>query len=199
MDSGFSRKWHCFDLPPPSQQLWLEEYSSARQIFCNFTSIPVFYFKQTMKNELSNESLWRRNLTAAERAAIGSQPEMEIEARLTELLAKIPDTSVPSNFTARLLAAVEMEDARATRPRDWTLNWRLLWPRVAAVAAVLFFAGVGIQRYETSAHRAELAKNVVLLAAAQPPPSMEVLENLDAIQRMGQSGHADGELLAMLQ
>ena len=169
------------------------------KFFCNFASIPVFYFKQTMKNELPNESLWRRKLTAAERAAIGSQPEMEIEARLTEALAKIPDAPVPSNFTARVLAAMELEDARVARSRDWTLNWRLLWPRVAAVAAVLFFAGVGIQRYEINEHRAELAKNVVLLAAAQPPPSVEVLENLDAIQRMGQSGHADGELLAMLQ
>jgi hypothetical protein len=31
------------------------------------------------------------------------------------------------------------------------------------------------------------------------PPSVEALNNFDAIQRMSQSAHADGELLAALQ
>jgi hypothetical protein len=75
----------------------------------------------------------------------------------------------------------------------------LLWPRVAVAAAVLIFAGVSIQRYETNSHRTALAKNVALLATSQPPPSVDALENLDAIQRMSQSAHADGELLADLQ
>ena len=34
---------------------------------------------------------------------------------------------------------------------------------------------------------------------AQPPPSVDALENLDAIQRMSQPAPADGELLAVLQ
>jgi len=38
-----------------------------------------------------------------------------------------------------------------------------------------------------------------LLAAAQPPPSVDVLVNLDTIQRMSRPAHADGELLAVLQ
>jgi hypothetical protein len=154
-----------------------------------------------MENQPSNlrEALWRRNLSAADRAGLRSQPELALEARLTEALAKIPDASVPSNFTARVLNAVELEEARAGRSRGWTLHWRRLWPRVAAVAAVLIFAGVGLQRYETHSHRRTLARNVALVTVAQPPPSVDALENLDAIQRMSQPARADGELLAALQ
>lgn len=146
-----------------------------------------------------NESLWRRPLTEAERAALRGQPEAELEARLTQALAKLPDAPVPSNFTARVLDAIELEEMQAARSRDWTLNWRALWPRVAVAAAVLVFAGVSIQRYELNARRVTLAKNVAVVAAAEPPPSLEALENLDAIERMGQSAHADGDLLAALQ
>jgi len=60
-------------------------------------------------------------------------------------------------------------------------------------------AGVGIQRYETSAHRAAVAQTLALVAQAQALPNVDALENLDAIQRMSQSAHADGELLAVLQ
>ena len=154
-----------------------------------------------MENNPSNprESLWRRQPTDAERAGLRAQPELELEARLTEALAKIPDAAVPSNFTARVLDAVELEAARETRDRDWTLNWRALWPRVAVAAAILIFAGVSFQRYEIHSQRAKLVKNIAMVTVAQPPPSVDVLENLDAIQRMSQSGHADGELLAALQ
>ncbi|HEX7570254.1 MAG TPA: hypothetical protein VF492_07090 [Verrucomicrobiae bacterium] len=154
-----------------------------------------------MENPPSNlrEACWRRNLSAAERAALARQPELQREARLTAALAKIPDAPVPSNFTARVLTALELEAARAERSRGWTLHWRLLWPRVAVVAAVLIFAGVGLQRHETNSHRRALVKNVAMVTVAQPPPSVDTLENLDAIQRMSQPARADGELLAALQ
>lgn len=147
----------------------------------------------------SRETLWRKNLSPAERGALEGSLELELEARLTAALSKIPDAQVPSNFTARVLAAVDSEENRAARSRDWTLNWRWLWPRAAVAAAVLIFAGVGLQRYETHSHRITLAKNVVRIASSQPLPSIEVLENLDAIQRMNLPARADGELLAALQ
>ena len=152
-----------------------------------------------MKNEPDNqrESLWRRKLSAAERAGLRSQPDLELEARLTDALADISDVPVPSNFTARVLDAVDFDEKQAARARGW--NWRLLWPRVAVAAAVLLFTSVNVQRYETNSHRAALARNVVLLATAQPLPSVDALENLDAIQRMSQPAHADTELLADLE
>ncbi|MEI8289638.1 MAG: hypothetical protein WCH99_09195 [Verrucomicrobiota bacterium] len=154
-----------------------------------------------MKNDFSDprEALWRKNLTPAERVALKDSPDLELEARLNAALSKIPDAQVPSNFTARVLAAVDLEENRTVSSRDWTLSWHRWWPRVAAAAAVVIFAGVGLQRYETQAHRITLAKNVVRLASSQPLPSIEVLENLDAIQRMNLPARADGELLAALQ
>ena len=147
----------------------------------------------------SSESLWRRKLSETERANLRGQPELGLEAQLTDALARISNAPVPSNFTARVLAAIEREEAQAARSHSRAWSWRLLWPRVAVAAAVLIFAGVSIQRYETNSQRTALAKNVALLATSQPPPSVDALENLDAIQRMSQSAHADGELLADLQ
>ena len=154
-----------------------------------------------MENRPSNssESLWRRKLSAADRAGLRGQPELELEAQLTEALGSLSEAPVPSNFTARVLAAIELADAQAARSPGRTWNWHLLWPRVAVAAAVLIFAGVSIQRYQTNSHRLALVKNVAMVAVAQPLPSVDALENLDAIQRMSQSARADGELLADLQ
>jgi hypothetical protein len=105
---------------------------------------------------------------------------------------------LPSNFTARVLDAIELEEKKSARQPDWIWNWRLLFPRVAVACAILIFAGVSIQRYEVHSQRIQLAKNLATVASAQSP-GMDALENLDAIRGMAQSGHADGELLAALQ
>ena len=153
-----------------------------------------------MENQPANssESLRRRKLSATEHRALRPQPELELEAQLTAALAKILDAPVPSNFTTRLLTALELEEKAVTRTSRWAWNWRLLWPRLAITVAFLFFVGISFQHYEMGARRNALAKVVARLAVAQPP-SVEVLENLDAIQRMNQPVHADGELLAALQ
>ena len=145
----------------------------------------------------SSESLWRGKLSAAELAALRTQPELAVEAQLTDALTKVPDTVVPANFTARVMAAIELEEAQAARSRAWHWNWRSLLPRLAVAAAVLIFAGVSIQRYEVGAQRATLVKNVALVTSAQPLPSVEALNNFDAIQRMSQ--RADDQLLALMQ
>jgi hypothetical protein len=158
-----------------------------------------------MKNEpFQNplrELVWRRKLTDAERAGLGAQPEvqadLEIESCLSEALARLPDAPMPSNFTARVLQAVERESARP-RAINWFWTWRVLVPRVAVAAVVIAFAGLEIHRYELNAHRAVFARNVVLMAEAQSLPSVDALKNFNAIQRMSQP-RADDELLMLLQ
>ena len=149
------------------------------------------------------ESLWRRQLTDAERAELRARPEtaadLELESCLSEMLAKIPDAPVASNFTARLMQAVEREESRPSRRWSFRWNWHALLPRVAVTAAVVLFAGVTFRHYELTSQRAALAKNVALVAGSQPPPSVDVLDNFDAIQRLSQPAHADEELLALLQ
>ncbi len=157
-----------------------------------------------MKNEpiqnLLRELVWRRKLTDAERAEFRSQPEtqadLELESRLTEELTRLPDAAVPSNFTARVLQAVERESARP-QTTGWHWGWRVLVPRLAVGVAVIGIAGLTYQRYEFN-QRVQLAQNIVLVARTQSMPSVEALKNFNAIQRMSQP-RADEELLALLQ
>jgi hypothetical protein len=173
----------------------------------NFDPAAVFNSKDTMKNEpLQNplrELAWRRKLTAAEKTGLRAQPEaqadLELESRLSEALARVPEAPMPSNFTARVLQAIEREEARGARLRSWSWYWRVLVPRVAVAVAVVGFAGLTYQHREFD-KRVQLAKDVALLAKAQPAPSVEALKNFDAIQRMSQTApRADDELLALLQ
>ena len=153
-----------------------------------------------MKNEPSDlrESLWRRKPSATEHNELRAQPDLELEARLTDALGQLADAPVASNFTSRLLAEIDREEAQTARSRSrW--NWNFLQPRLALAVAVVLFAGLGIRHYEIESHRTALARNVALVAVSHPLPSVDALENLDAIQRMSQSTHADGELLADLQ
>ena len=153
-----------------------------------------------MKNESNQprESLWR-TISQGERAKLRGEPELELEARLTDALGRLPEAPVPSNFTSRVLNAIELEEKQAARSHGWIWNWHALLPRMAVATAILVVAGVSFQRYEVGAQRLALVKNVAQVASAQPMPSADVLENLDAIQRMSQSGHADNDLLVALQ
>jgi negative regulator of sigma E activity len=155
-----------------------------------------------MNNEPTkpDESLWRRRLSGTERAALRARPEQAAEARLTEALAKLPAAPVASNFTARVMAAIEREEQAAARTKHhW--SWRFLFPRVAVSAAVLLFAGISIQRYESNtAHHQAMVRAVAIVAqSSKTMPSADALENMDVIQRISQSAHADGDLLADLQ
>jgi negative regulator of sigma E activity len=171
---------------------------------CNFVWLVVFNQERTMNDEPRQnplrELVWRRKLTRAElNAQPGVQADLEIESRLSEALADLPDAPMPSNFTALVLQAIEREGVRPHATGwNWYWTWRVLVPRAAVAAVVIFFAGLGIHHHELNAHRAALAKKVVLMAAAQPMPSVDALKNFNAIQRMSQP-HADDELLALLR
>jgi anti-sigma factor RsiW len=152
------------------------------------------------------ESGWRRKLTEAEQAGLrahlaanpAARADWKLESALNAALAQLPDAPVPSNFTTRVLQAVERE---AGRPHGWSWrwNWHTLVPRVAFAAAVIAFSGLAFQHHEIYRQRATLARNVALVTRGQPMPSPEALENFDAIRRMSQPQHADDELLVLMQ
>lgn len=152
------------------------------------------------------ETGWRRNLTEAEqaglRARLAADPEAgvdwEMESALNAALDRLPNVPVPSNFTARVLQAVEREAARH-RGWSWNWNWHVLVPRVAFAAVVVAFTGLAIHHHEIYSQRVAFAKSVALVTGGQPVPSPEALENFDAIRRMSQPQHADDELLALMQ
>ncbi len=138
-------------------------------------------------------------MTDAERAALAQVPELEVEARLTESLAKMPNVPVATNFTARIMDAVDREEAMSTASRFFRRDWRMLLPRVMATAIVLIFTGIFWERYELSSQRVILVKNVAQVASSKPIPSVDALSNFDAIQRMSQPVTADTEVLALMQ
>ena len=150
------------------------------------------------------ESSWRRKLTDAEQAELrayfaanpDARADWEMESALNTAFARLPDAPVPSNFTARVLQAVEHE---AARPPGWSWNWHVLMPRVAFAAVVVAFTGLAIHHHEIYSQRVALVKSVALATGGQPMPSAEALENFDAIRRMSQPQHADDELLALMQ
>ena len=112
------------------------------------------------------------------------------------MLSRLPDAPLPSNFTARVLQAIELEEIRRSRWHlpDW--NWRVFFPRAAGLTVAVGLAVVVFHQHEMSVQRRELAKSVVLVAA-QPMPSLDALRNFDAIQRMGQTARPDNDLLAL--
>jgi hypothetical protein len=146
------------------------------------------------------ESLWRRGPAGQKRAELDGQPELELEAHLTDALTRIPDVPVPSNFTSRIMDAIDLEEARSARSKRGWWNWHALLPRVAVAMAVLLFAAIGVEHYETvQNHRTEMAASLHTVASTSAVPDVDALNNFDTIQRMGQSAHADTDLLAALQ
>ena len=160
--------------------------------------------------ERLRELSWRRNLTAGEaaelRAWLAAHPDAlagwEAEAGLTEALGQLADAPVASNFTARVLQAVEREDAARLRHQrqKWQVwrGWRWL-PKVAVAAVVL---GAGLISYEQAAkaaRRAEYARSVAAVSDVSSLPGPEALKDFGAIRVSNPTPVADEELLAALK
>jgi anti-sigma factor RsiW len=152
------------------------------------------------------ELSWRRKLTETEAAELraqlaadpGTRADWEMESALNAALDRLPDAPVPSNFTARVMQAVEREAARPPA-WSWHWNWHVLVPRVAMATAVMVVGGLALQQHAVYSQRVALVRSVALVAENQPVPSTEALENFDAIRRMSRPQHADDELLALMQ
>ena len=156
-----------------------------------------------MKDATSPDELrerhWRRtDADALQRCGRENTADLELDLRLTEMLGKLPDAPLPSNFTARLLQMVAQEESRRPAARNSHWNWLRSLPRIAVATALVIFTGLMLWQHELVAHRAALVKNVAVVAGSQPLPSVDALKNFDAIQRMGQP-RADEELLALMQ
>ena len=157
------------------------------------------------------EASWQRKLTEAEqaelRAHLAAQPEApadwDAEVALTEGLNRLSAVPVSSNFTSRVLQAVERETAAQSRSR--MARWPDWWPslrRVRATASAMLVVGVSLVVYHRQqvATRMELAESLVAVADVRSlPPHAEILKDFEAIRRLSQAPPADEELLALLQ
>ena len=149
------------------------------------------------------ETSWRRKLTVQEEAALKSfldshfdqRLQWEEESGLNQLLGRLPDAPVSTNFTSRVLRAVERETARTSQSEKGIFHWlKFNWvPRIAVATLLLCGGFISLQQYK----RNQIAHAVAAVSnAATVPPQW--LQDFDAINRLSQPP-VDNELLAALQ
>jgi hypothetical protein len=153
---------------------------------------------------------WRRALTSEEQARIDlwlaarpqSQGALESDAALTQLLQKLPDAPVASNFTAQVLRALEREAAaelRKSTPLARFKRW-LLHPATRLAWAMLLVGTVWLGYHQHQENvREEVTRGFAVLAKVAALSDPTVLQDFDAIQRLGQTAPGeDEELFAVL-
>ena len=153
------------------------------------------------------ELSWQRKLTPAEeaelRAWLEAHPEAradwEAEARLNAALGRLPDVPVASNFTARVLQAVERDATTKPLRVPW---WA--WPRLRALATAACAGsalGAALLCYLLihSVERRKLADSVAAVAEVSSLPSPEDLQDFDAIRVSNPTPAPDEQLLALLK
>jgi anti-sigma factor RsiW len=149
------------------------------------------------------ELSWRRKLTLAQEAQLRAwlaahpdgQADLEAEVGLNDILDRLPQAPVPSNFTARVLAAVARDARTAERSsilqRGW--RWRLRWLSRAALASGIACVVMISCQHIRSANAMELFKGVALM------PDPDVVMNFDTIRALNRTPAADEELLKIFQ
>ena len=155
------------------------------------------------------ELSWRRKLNAAEQAELRTwlaahpeaQADWEAEAGLNAALGRLPDAPVPSNFTARVVQAVEREAvAELHRPQGNWLTWlRRRWLPKAAFAVIVLGAGLLSYHEVQASYRKKLVQSVAAVSAVSSLPSPDILKDFDAIQALNASPTPDEQLLTVLQ
>jgi anti-sigma factor RsiW len=154
------------------------------------------------------ELSWRGKLSGAEQAELRAwltehpeaMAEWEAEVALNDVLNRLPDAPVASNFTARAVAAVGREKAGASgnRHAETRGSWRRWFPRMA-VAVVVLGAGLFGHHESVAARRAKMAHSVEVVSKVSILPSPAILEDFDAIQRLTPAPAADEALLSLLE
>lgn len=129
-----------------------------------------------------------------------NEHDKSMDARLDALLRGLPDRTVPSNFTARVLQELDRETARRAAPAWWEIfrHPLQLLPRVAVAMLAL---GVGMFGYQhhAQAERRAYAHSVEAVTQVASLPAPDVLKDFETIRHMSATPAADHELLALLQ
>ena len=172
----------------------------------------VVFMTQADMNESDisrlREILWRRPLNPTERTALqrwlrehpGGRADWEAELALAGCLDQLSPAPVSSNFTARVLEAVDRESTGPAPGSPVRPVWLNLPFLARAGAALLLMTALGLflghrQRMEG---RAELARCVAVAVEAARVPGVEALTDFETIQRLGHATPVDEELFLTL-
>lgn len=163
-------------------------------------------------NQLLDTAL-RRKLTPEEEARLQAYVAQNPQARaiweeemaLSQLLNGLPDAPLASNFTARVLQAVERDSRQRHAPKHWRwFGLRRPAQQCAAACLAVVLAALVYWQYESvrrqkmalALHRLTPHLDSASTALALTPD--ELWKNFDAINRLPQT-ETDEELLAVLK
>lgn len=158
-----------------------------------------------MHNQRLNEwreAMWRGTLTPTQLAELEQwlqdhpefQSEWAQERALARSLTALPQVPLSSNFTARVLQAVDADmAATASVQLPFWRRFPVLVRSAVAGGALVVAVGVFLQ-HERTQSRAEWVRCLTVASAAAHLPGVEVLTDFDAIQRLGQRVPVDEDL-----
>ena len=164
-------------------------------------------------NDVRNEDLirlsFRRELTPEEESRLENyfaaypqaRTQWEEDRALGRAVQSLPDVPVSSNFTSRVLQAVDLDEVREARQRQSKWRLRTFLPRFswAAVAAMLTLFFV---HNRDAAKRDQVVKVLSKVSSelkGVPEPDV-VLQDFEAINRLVKTSvPSDDELLTALQ
>ncbi len=157
------------------------------------------------------EISWERSLTPAEETLLAEwltthpadRADWELEQSLDGALDQLPDAPLSTNFTARLMQSIDLEEHREDRRArdvswwDFATPWR--WVLRGGLASVILAAGLLTFHQVQVQQRQQLAESVAAVSNVSSMPSTEMLQDFEAIRALSPAPAADEELLALLQ
>jgi len=160
---------------------------------------------------LLRELSWRRKRASTEdprlRTWLAAHPEAqadwEEEVDLTEALERLPDVSLASNFTARVMQNLNRADGGKQSSKLWFLGfWRWRWLPKLAVAALVLGGGFHFYRQYEQRQQAEIARGLLAVSEEAAPLNSEALDDVladfETIRALNQAA-PDQRLLTLLQ
>jgi hypothetical protein len=115
-------------------------------------------------------------------------------------MRRLENLPVSTNFSHRVMEAISREPAAKVRVPAIRGRWRLIdWlPKPVWIPLVVGIVFLSCQQYQSHSRR-ETAQSVAQLSHATSLVSVEVLQNFDAINRLGRTVPVDEALMAALK
>lgn len=111
-----------------------------------------------------------------------ARTDWEEDMALSRLLKRLPDAPLASNFSARVMRAIDAETRPIHRLESGGAGWFRGWvPRFAAGAFVLLIGLGGWHQYQ-QLQREKYAESVAAISEVAAILSVDVLKDSDAIQ-----------------
>ena len=151
-------------------------------------------FRLSLRPELSPEE--ESKLEAWLAAHPDARADWEADRALRRALQSLPDAPVSSNFTARVMQELDLEEARAQRKSG---GWRVLWPRLGwATAAAVALGVFGTQQF-LNVQRTQIATDAALVSKdiARLPEAFRDFDVVDSLREIPAA--SDDGILAALQ